>query len=68
MHPIGFAIAAGRQHTLKNTELHGSVISIRDGGTLVDYEDEDPEIRKRFEAALKIEGVQSRMEPVVYRN
>ena len=41
--------------------------SYRDGGTLIEYEDEDPDIRRRFIEALKREGVECTMPPVVYR-
>ena len=41
--------------------------SYREGGTLIEYEDEDPEIRRRFVEALAIEGVECTMPPVVYR-
>ncbi|MBI4282861.1 MAG: cupin domain-containing protein [Chloroflexi bacterium] len=37
------------------------------GGRLIDYEDEDPEIRRMFEEALRQRGVESEMAPVVYR-
>ncbi|MBI4283744.1 MAG: cupin domain-containing protein [Chloroflexi bacterium] len=41
--------------------------SIRDGGTVIEYEDEDPEIRRMFEKALKQNKVKFAMKPVVYR-
>lgn len=44
----------GRTHRLSKT-------SIRKGGNLIEYEDEDPAIRETFEAELKKSGVQSRM-------
>jgi len=34
---------------------------------MIEYEDEDPEIRKRWEEALRPEGVEPKMPPVVYR-
>jgi hypothetical protein len=43
------------------------LVPTREGGTLIDYEDEDPEIRRRFQEALKKEGVECQMPPVVYR-
>lgn len=46
----------------------GPTTSLREGGTVIDYEDEDPEIRKRFEGALGRERVPCRMPPVNYRN
>lgn len=44
----------GRTHRLGKT-------SIRKGGNLIEYEDEDPAIREVFEAELRKSGVQSRM-------
>ena len=45
----------------------GVVTSIRDGGTLIEHDDEDPQIRKDFETALKKNGVPNKMPPVTYR-
>ena len=42
----------------------GVMISTREGGTLIDYEDEDPEIRRQYEQALKGEGIECQMPPV----
>ncbi len=42
--------------------------SIREGGTLIDYEDEDPQVRADFEAALRAQGLESTMPPVTYRD
>jgi len=42
-------------------------MSLEEGGTIIEYEKEDPEIRKRWEEALKREGVKSEMPPVVYK-
>ncbi|HLY65813.1 MAG TPA: cupin domain-containing protein [Chloroflexota bacterium] len=58
--PIEFKIASQRRED-------GVMIPIREGGTLIDYEDEDPEIRKRFDAALAAKGLTSAMPPVTYR-
>ena len=44
------------------------LVSEREGGTLLEYEDEDPEVRRRFEETLKREGVESQMAPVTYRS
>ncbi len=44
----------GRTHRLGKT-------SIRKGGNLIEYEDEDPTIREIFEAELRKNGVESRM-------
>ena len=43
------------------------IIGIREGGTLLDYEDEDPEIRRRYEAVLKEKGIECTMPKVTYR-
>jgi mannose-6-phosphate isomerase-like protein (cupin superfamily) len=39
----------------------GAFIPIQKGGTLIEYEDEDPEIRRRFEEALKRTGATCQM-------
>ena len=59
IYPAGFYTAAKRQDD-------GVVISIKNGGTMIDYEDEDPEIRRRFEAELKRAGVPCEMPQVSY--
>lgn len=41
--------------------------SVREGGSLIDYEDEDPEIRRTFQKALQKKGVNLTMAPVAYR-
>src|SRR5712692_7833371 len=46
----------GRTHRLGKT-------SIRKGGNLIEYEDEDPAIREIFESELRKNGVESRMKP-----
>ncbi len=38
-----------------------TVTSIREGGAMIDYEDEDPQIRRDFEAALTEAGVECQM-------
>jgi hypothetical protein len=55
--------------------VHGMVVeqgwkgllSSQEGGTLIEYEDEDPQIRKDFEAAIRAKGVEPRMPVVAYR-
>jgi len=54
VHPTGFATAAKRHD-------EGVLMSIKNGGTLLEYEDEDPEIRRRFESRLKSTGVRCEM-------
>ncbi len=39
-----------------------------DYGELIEYEDEDPEIRREFEEECKKNGVEMRMPPVTYRS
>lgn len=38
--------------------------SVKLGGTLIEYEDEDPQIRADFEAALAAKGLSCSMPPV----
>ncbi|MDP2730802.1 MAG: cupin domain-containing protein [Dehalococcoidales bacterium] len=40
---------------------------IRQGGTVIGHEDEDPQIRRDFQEALKQNGIEFAMNPVVYR-
>jgi hypothetical protein len=42
--------------------------STRDGGTLIEYEDEDPQIRRDFENAIKNMGVPMEMPQFNYEN
>jgi hypothetical protein len=41
-------------------------IDIRDGGTAIPYDEEDPYLRKEYEATLAKEGAKSRMEKDLY--
>ena len=54
IHPIGFKIADKRSED-------GVYIDIKQGGTLIEYADEDPQIRKHYEDELKKTGVTSAM-------
>ena len=45
----------------------GPTKSLREGGTVIEYEDEDPEIRRGFEEALRRDGSPCRMPSVTYR-
>ena len=46
----------------------GSVlVPVREGGQLINYEDEDPEVRRYFTEANAREGVECAMPPVTYR-
>jgi len=56
-HPFGF-------HTATKRQEDGVYIEIKKGGTLIPYEDEDPQIRRRYERELKAKGVPCRMPPI----
>lgn len=46
---------------------HRNLLPIREGGTLIESEDEDPEIRRRWEEEIRAKGIQSQMPAVAYR-
>jgi len=48
-------------------ETDYGAIDLRDGGTAVPYDMEDPYLRKEFEENLKTEGADTRMEPELYK-
>jgi oxalate decarboxylase/phosphoglucose isomerase-like protein (cupin superfamily) len=54
IHPIGFKIADKRSED-------GVYIDVKRGGTLIEYADEDPHIRRHYEAALRKTGVACEM-------
>jgi len=56
LHPIGL-------HQAAKKKTDGVYISVKKGGTMIEYEDEDAEIRRRFEANLKRVGTPLRMAP-----
>jgi hypothetical protein len=41
---------------------------MKDGGTAIPYNEEDPFLRKEFEETLASVGAKSRMEPELYTN
>lgn len=49
------------------TEVPWLMVSVNEGGSLIEYEDEDPEIRRRYEAALEQAGVAFQMPEMLYR-
>ena len=57
IHLIGFKIADKRSED-------GVYIDIKQGGTLIEYADEDPYIRQHYEDELKKTGVKSAMPAV----
>ncbi len=64
-HAVGFHLA----HDPGDINgVPGLFVSHRLGGHLIEYEDEDPQIRIDYEEALKKNGVTSQMPPIVYRN
>ena len=54
IHPIGFKIADKRSED-------GVYIDVKRGGTLIEYGDEDPHIRKHYEGEMKKTGVPCEM-------
>ncbi len=58
IHPIGFKTADKRSE-------EGVYIDVKQGGTLIEYADEDPYVRKHYEEELKKRGVKSAM-PAIY--
>jgi hypothetical protein len=40
------------------------VVGMDEGGTIIEYDKEDPEIRRRYEETLRLEGVEFQMPPV----
>jgi oxalate decarboxylase/phosphoglucose isomerase-like protein (cupin superfamily) len=54
IHPIGFKIADKRSED-------GVYIDVKRGGTLIEYADEDPQIRKHYEEEMKKTGVACEM-------
>ncbi|HLQ35338.1 MAG TPA: cupin domain-containing protein [Chloroflexota bacterium] len=60
-HPMGV-------HNLQDgQEGFVGYVSFREGGTLIEYEDEDPRVRTDFEAELAEKGITCTMPPVTYR-
>jgi len=57
--PLGSDAAGGPHVTTRGQD---------EGGTVLDYEDEDPEVRRRFREALKREGVENQMPDEVYES
>jgi oxalate decarboxylase/phosphoglucose isomerase-like protein (cupin superfamily) len=57
IHPIGFKIADKRSED-------GVYVDVKKGGTLLEYADEDPYIRKHYEDEMRKNGIPSQM-PVI---
>ena len=56
LHPIGL-------HQASKKKTDGVYLLVKKGGTMIEYEDEDPEIRRRFEANLARVGTLLRTGP-----
>ena len=59
--PMGFKTAS---RVFMQGEDSEPYTSVRQGGTLIEYEDEDPQIRRRYEEELQKTGVPCEMPPV----
>jgi oxalate decarboxylase/phosphoglucose isomerase-like protein (cupin superfamily) len=54
-------------HELYDGDQWIGMLSERDGGTLIDYEDEDPQIRRDFEQTVAAQGIACTMPAFAYR-
>ena len=59
IHPAGIQLAAKRHE-------NGTTTSIKKGGTMIEYEDEDPEICRKFQEKLKQARIRSEMPPATH--
>ena len=60
--------ARGRKHLRPwGSKIYAVDQSVAGGGDQIEYEDEDPKIRRMFEEALAKNGVKSRMPPLAAR-
>jgi mannose-6-phosphate isomerase-like protein (cupin superfamily) len=58
----------GSPLAVQRPQDEGTVFTpVREGGPLIDYEDEDPEVRRYFIEANRQEGVECTMPPVTHR-
>ncbi len=55
-------------HNMAAEDAYRGLLSFREGGTLIDYEDEDPQVRKDFEQTLARKGITCSMPPIAYRD
>ena len=53
--------------TTRSADGDSVMVPVREGGQLINYEDEDPEVRRYFTEANAREGVECAMPPVKYR-
>ncbi|HZT06412.1 MAG TPA: hypothetical protein VFC51_05235 [Chloroflexota bacterium] len=67
-HVAVYPYGNGSPLSVQRPQDEGGVFTpVREGGPLIDYEDEDPEVRRYFIEANRREGVECTMPPVVYR-
>ena len=62
-------LGVGHLQKRERTEEEGYIgfESFRTGGTLIDYDDEDPKVRADFTGELEAKGIKVEMPPVTYR-
>ena len=63
--PLSFSSVSESRHELEGGS--GVMTSLREGGQLIDYEDEDPEVRRQWELRCRAAGVEPAMPAVQYR-
>jgi len=61
------ALYGSSSSPLATQRPEGVLTPVREGGVLIDYEDEDPEVRRYFIEANRKAGVECTMPPVIYR-
>ncbi len=55
-HVVGF-----HSFLTRHGKDYGGFVSVREGGTMIEYKDEDPTIRREYEEALSRDGIASTM-------
>ena len=55
-HLVGF-----HSFLTRHSKDYGGYVSVKEGGTMIEYQDEDPTIRREYEEALRRDGIQSAM-------
>jgi quercetin dioxygenase-like cupin family protein len=53
-------------HDLRTEEGWKGFLTVNEGGTLIEYKDEDPQIRKDFDDLLRQKGIESNMPAAMY--
>jgi len=65
--PRHVALYGGSTNPLATQRRESVMTPVREGGVLIDYDDEDPEVRRNFIEANRRQGVECTMPPVTYR-